>query len=89
MIPTIEVEIDKNGQVHLIDPVDVIPVGRAFLTFISQKDPQLLKKSKQAGQAEDILALLKTKRYENRPKSSITDIESRIINLRNDWGIIN
>jgi hypothetical protein len=85
MIPTIEVEIDSKGQVHLIDPVDHLPVGRVLLTLIDDK--KIKQTNKQPGLAEDIISLLKTKRYANRPKSSHSEVEHRITSLRNDWDI--
>lgn len=85
MLPTIEVDIDSKGQVHLVDPVDHLPVGRALLTLIDDK--QIKQANEQAGLAKDIIALLKTKRYANRPESRQTEVEHRISSLRNDWDL--
>lgn len=83
MIPTIEVDIDSKGQVHLVDPVDHLPVGRVLLTLIDEN--KVKQTSKQPGLAEDVISLLKTKRYINRPKSSHSEVEHRISSMRNDW----
>jgi hypothetical protein len=34
MLQTIEVEIDSNGQIHLVEPVPRLPAGRALLTLL-------------------------------------------------------
>ena len=34
MLQTIEVEIDSNGQFHLVEPVPRLPAGRALLTLL-------------------------------------------------------
>jgi len=82
MIPTIEVEIDNKGQVHPIDPEDYLPVGRALLTLIDEKS--IKQENKQPGLAGDIITLLKTKRYSNRPKSTQSEVAQRIASLRSD-----
>ena len=60
-----------------------------LLKSLNPKELEIIEdkkfENKQAGQAEDILALLKTKRYANRPKSNSIDVEHRISDLRNGW----
>lgn len=35
MLQTIEVEIDRNGRVHPLEPMQRLPEGRALLTLLS------------------------------------------------------
>ncbi|MGB5832191.1 MAG: hypothetical protein WBG92_09415 [Thiohalocapsa sp.] len=34
MLQTIEVEIDRDGQIHPVEPVPCLPAGRALLTLL-------------------------------------------------------
>ncbi len=34
MLQTIEVEIDRDGQIHPVEPVPRLPAGRALLTLL-------------------------------------------------------
>jgi len=54
MLHTIEVEIDAEGQVHLLEPLVRLPPGRALLTLLegSLDEPALLA---EAALAEDWL----------------------------------
>jgi len=76
---TIKLKVKDSIYEHLI----------FFLKSLNQNDLEIIEeiklKNKQPGQAEDILALLKTKRYAKRPKAELSDVEHQISNLRNDW----
>lgn len=37
MLPTIEMDIDANGRVHPVAPLERLPVGRALLTLLVPK----------------------------------------------------
>jgi hypothetical protein len=34
MLQTIEIEIDTNGQIHIVEPVARLPAGRGLLTLL-------------------------------------------------------
>ncbi len=34
MLQTIEVQIDSNGYIHSLEPIQKLPIGRAFVTLL-------------------------------------------------------
>lgn len=54
MLQTIEVEIDATGHIHLLEPVQSLPVGRALLTLLKPSVDETLKLA-EAALAEDWL----------------------------------
>jgi len=83
MLQTIEIEIDASGRIHPIEPLGFTPSGRALLTLLDQavipRDAPLL------GKAGDILSLLASPRFANRPVASKEEVDRRISTLRNEW----
>ena len=83
MLQTIEVEIDKSGRIHPLEPLPFIPAGRAYLTLLPQ-DTKLEKAGN--GSAAQALELLASPRFAQRPAASVHEVQKRIDELRNDWG---
>ncbi len=81
---TIEVEIDASGQIHPLEPLGFMPTGRALLTLLDQ--PLMSRDTPLPGKAGDILSLLASPRFANRPIANIEEVERRIALLRNEWG---
>ena len=38
MLKTIEIEIDENGYIHSMEPIQ-LPIGRALLTILEEDSP--------------------------------------------------
>ena len=43
MLQTIEVEVDSTGRIHPLEPVQVIPAGRALLTLLQPQIDEALQ----------------------------------------------
>jgi len=43
MLQTIEVEVDATGRIHPLEPVQVIPAGRALLTLLQPQIDEALQ----------------------------------------------
>ena len=84
MKQTIEVEIDASGRIHPLEPLPFAPSGRALLTLLEK--PAMADPSPVLGRAGDILDLLATPRYANRPVAKAEEVRQRITALRDDWG---
>lgn len=54
MLQTIEVEIDATGHIHPLEPVQMLPVGRALLTLLKPSVDEALQLA-EAALAEDWL----------------------------------
>jgi len=83
MLQTIEIEIDAGGRIHPIEPLDFTPKGRALLTLLDQ--PGVPRVSPLPGRAGDVLALLASPRFANRPVTSAEEVNQRIRTLRDEW----
>jgi len=83
MLQTIEIEIDASGRIHSLEPLTFTPSGRALLTLLDQ--PVIPRDTPLAGRAGDILALLASPRFANRPVASAEEVERRIAERRNEW----
>ncbi|MDP1654035.1 MAG: hypothetical protein Q8L56_15045, partial [Rhodocyclaceae bacterium] len=83
LMQTIEIEIDASGRIHPIEPLDFTPSGRALLTLLDR--PVVSRDAPLPGRAGDILALLASPRFANRPVASKEEVDRRIASLRNEW----
>lgn len=85
MLKTIEVEIDKSGRIHPLEPLSFIPSGRAYLTLLpaTERTSQTRGSNSTAAKA---LELLVSSRFAQRPTASPDEVMQRIDELRNDWG---
>lgn len=83
MLQTIEVEIDASGRIHPLEPLTFTPSGRALLTLLDQ--PEVPRVAPLAGRAGDVLALLASPRFANRPGTTTEEVGKRIAALRSDW----
>lgn len=83
MLQTIEIEIDASGRIHPLEPLAFTPSGRALLTLLEK--PAISSPSPVVGRAGDILALLASPRFANRPVAGVEDVSKRIAALRDDW----
>jgi len=83
MLQTIEIEIDASGRIHPLEPLPFAPCGRALLTLLEK--PAIAERPPITGRAGDILALLATPRFANRPVAKAEEVSQRIAALRDDW----
>ncbi len=83
MLQTVEIEIDASGRIHPLEPLTFTPSGRALLTLLDQ--PVISRTPPLAGRAADILDLLASPRFANRPDADTEETGKRIAALRNEW----
>ena len=83
MLQTIEIEIDASGRIHPLEPLAFTPSGRVLLTLLDK--PAISEQRHVVGRAGDILALLASPRFANRPVAGTEDVSKRIAELRDDW----
>lgn len=87
MLQTIQVEIDAGRQIHPLEPLNFVPVGRALLTLL---DPSVNAPAPSMGgsaqpSAARALELLDSLRFKQRPSSDSLEVQQRIETLRGDW----
>ena len=85
MLQTIEVEIDPSGRIHPLEPLPVVPSGRAYLTLLPALDKQS-SPTVESSSAAQALKLLASPRFAQRPAANPVEVQQRIDDLRNDWG---
>jgi len=67
MRQTIEIEIDKNGHIHPLDPLSVIFPGRAYLMLFPTAENELRKPVVGDVSAGNALVLLASPRFAQQP----------------------
>jgi len=82
MLQTIEIEIDASGRIHPLEPLAFTPSGRALLTLLEKP---AISSPPVVGKAGDILALLESPRFANRPDAGVEEMSKQIAALRDDW----
>jgi len=83
MLQTIEIEIDADGQIHPLEPLNFTPTGRALLTLLDR--PSVPLDTHLPGRAGDALILLASPRFANRPAASAEEVKQRVDTLRDEW----
>lgn len=87
MLQTIQVEIDASGQIHPLEPLNFVPVGRALLTLLGTSDviPAPTIDVSAQFSAAGALELLDSLRFKQRPPADPQEVQQRIEALRDDW----
>lgn len=84
MLQTIEVEIDHSGRIHPLEPLSFMPTGRAYLTLLPSLNGASSVEST-SGSASQALGLLASARFSKRPVADSSEVQQRILALRNEW----
>lgn len=82
MLQTIEVEIDRSGRIHPLEPLSFTPSGRAYLTLLP---PLKTEYSDHTGSAAQALDFLASARFCHPPIADANEVEQRIHALRDEW----
>lgn len=80
MLTTVEAEIDTNGNIRLLEPVEVKKTTRAIVTLLEETN-----ESESNSKENKIAELLKNPEFANRKSYPSDEIEKRIEDLRNSW----
>ena len=86
MLQTIEVEIDKSGYIHSLEPLSFVPYGRAYLTLLPHNTSESNTLNSGESSAAKALEILASTRFAQRPQAIPEEVQQRISELRNDWG---
>lgn len=78
MLTTVEAEIDVDGNVRLLEPVEVKKKTRAIVTLLEENNGS-------KSNAEKMLAFLNNPKFKNRKSYSVEEIEAQIQEARNSW----
>ncbi len=81
MLQTVEVEIDKNGNITLLEPLRVTKKSRAILTVLNETNGN----SEEKGNAKQVLEFLRNNRLPESARPSIEEIEAQITEARESW----
>ena len=79
MLRTVEAEINPDGSVTLLEPVEVKNTARALVTVLENGD------GKAAGNISAVLKLLQSPEFKNRRSYPAEYIEAQIEEARNSW----
>lgn len=81
MLTAVEAEIDTNGKVELLEPVQVKKRSRAIVTILEESHGN----AEQRGNGEALLKLLRSPEFQNRKVYSDEEIDRQIEENRNSW----
>ena len=81
MLTTVEAEIDTNGKVELLEPVQVKRRSRAIVTILDEPNGNLEKR----GNGEALLKVLRDNPLPESSRRSAQEIDDWIMELRNSW----
>ncbi len=81
MLITVEAEIDVDGNVRLLEPVEITKTTRAIITLLKDGDSEQSEK----GNAAKMLEFLKSHKFKNRQSYSVEEIEEQIREARDSW----
>jgi hypothetical protein len=79
MLRTVEAEINSDGTVTLLEPIEVKKTTRALVTVLENGD-----RAKQ-GNISSVLELLQSPEFKNRRSYPAEQIEAQIEEERNSW----
>ena len=79
MLQTVEAEIKTDGTVTLLEAVDVKTTTRALVTVLENGDES------KKGNVRQILELIRSPGFKERPSYSAEEIEAQIAEARNSW----
>ncbi|EIC21041.1 hypothetical protein [Thiorhodovibrio frisius] len=85
MLTMIEIEIDRDGRVHPLEPPPFPLQGRAYLALLPDPSANHTVTDATGGTAAEALALLASPRFAQRPVSDPNEVQNRIAALREDW----
>ncbi len=77
----VKAEIDTNGKVELLEPVQVKKRSRAIVTILDEPNGNTEKH----GNGKALLALLRSPAFQNRKVYSDDEIDRQIEENRNSW----
>ena len=81
MLVTVEAEIDVNGNVRLLEPLEVKKTTRAIVTVLDKINGN----EKEKGSMQNALDFLRKNRLPKESSPSIEEIEEQITEARNSW----
>ncbi len=79
MLQTVEAEIKTDGTVTLLEAVDVKTTTRALVTVLGNGV------SREKGNVREILELIRSPEFKERPSYSAETIQAQIDEARNSW----
>lgn len=77
MLTTIEAEIEVDGKIKLLEPVEIKRKTRALVTLLEESDD--------AGNTTKVLEFLRSNRLPKDAKPSYQEIDIRIAEARESW----
>lgn len=88
MLQAVEAVINPDGTVHLLENLKVTQPTRVILTLLPGKLSELPHAiwAARKGDVANVLALLKSPRYQKRPSGNSAAMEATIRENRDAWG---
>ena len=80
MLQTVEVEVDVNGSVRLLEPLNITKPTRALLTLLDSGPAEA-----EAGNVATLLEVLRLHRLPDEARLSVEDIDAQIEEARTAW----
>ncbi len=85
MLQTLEAEIYPNGEVKLLEPLNLVEKTRAFVTILSGNMNPIKTKEQVANNGQALLQLIQSPNFNKLPATCATEIDQRIQDQRNAW----
>lgn len=80
MLTTVKAEIDVDGNVRLLEPIEVTRTTKAIVTLLDEPGG-----ARNGGNAARALAFLRSNRLPECSRPSVSDIDARIQEARDSW----
>lgn len=81
MLQTVQAEVDVNGTVRLLEPLQVTKTTRAVVTLLEES----AQPPGEPGSAAALLEILRSPAFANRRSYTTDEIETQIEENRNAW----
>ena len=81
MLQTVRAEVDVDGNVRVLEPLQVTKPTRALLTLLEDASAP----AEHQGNAAELLKLLGSPEFANRRSYTAEEIEAQIEENRNSW----
>jgi hypothetical protein len=81
MLQTVRAEVDVNGNVRLLEPLNVTKTSPALVTLLDTENGSGSLK----GNVIELLKFLRENRLPEEARPKVEEIEARITELRESW----
>jgi hypothetical protein len=81
MLQTVRAEVDTNGNVRLLEPLNVTKTSPALVTLLDTENGSGILK----GNVTEVLKFLRENRLPEEARPKVEEIEAQIMEMRESW----